>query len=61
MPLGPRLPSAGAVVLLIAGVVLLLLTQEEAPDGSGPGEPSGKRTDATVVRVIDGDTAEMEL
>ena len=63
MSFGPRLPSAGAVVLLIAGVLLLLLTQgEEEEGGRDPrGEPAGKSVDATVVRVVDGDTAEMEL
>ena len=60
---GPRLPSAGAVVLLIAGVLLLLLTQEEGESG-GRGrsnEPAKKSVEAVVVRVVDGDTAEMEL
>ena len=62
MTLGPRLPSAGAVVLLIAGVVLLLLTQGEGEHGKpGRGEHSGKSVDAVVIRVVDGDTAEMEL
>jgi len=62
MSIGPRLPSAGAIVLLIAGVVLLLLTDEE--DGGGRdrrGEPIGRSVDATVIRVVDGDTAEMKL
>jgi micrococcal nuclease len=58
---GTRLPSAGAVVLLIAGVLLLVLTQEEGESGDRRGEPNGKSVDATVVRVVDGDTAEMEL
>ena len=65
MSFGPRLPSAGAVVLLIAGVLLLLLTEDP---GGGAGDPGGNgqvgegaRVEATVVRVVDGDTAEMEL
>jgi micrococcal nuclease len=62
VPSGPRIPSTGAVVLLIAGVLLLLLTGDEGGGGHGrPAGPDGKRADATVVRVIDGDTAEMEL
>jgi micrococcal nuclease len=62
MSFGPSLPSAGAVVLLIAGVVLLFLTKEEG-DGvrDRQGEPAGKSVEAEVVRVIDGDTAEMKL
>ena len=45
-----RLPSAGAVVLLIAGIVLLLVTDEEGGedrDASRRGEPAGKSVDAT--------------
>ena len=62
MSLGPRLPSAGAVVLLIAGIVLLLLTGEgEEGARTDPDGPAGKRADAVVVRVVDGDTAQMEL
>lgn len=62
VPVVPRLPSAGAVVLLIAGVLLLLLTKEEGEgERGGSGAPAGKSVDAEVVRVVDGDTAEMEL
>jgi micrococcal nuclease len=62
MSFGPRLPSAGAIVLLIAGVVLLLLTREEGEGGrERKGEPAGKSMEAEVVRVVDGDTAEMAL
>ena len=63
MSFGPRLPSAGAVLLLIAGVVLLFLTKGEGEDGGRDrqGEPAGKSVDAVVVRVVDGDTAQMEL
>ena len=61
MPVGPRLPSAGAIAVLIAGVVLLLLTGDEDGERSRKGEPAGKTADATVVRVVDGDTAEMDL
>ncbi len=62
MSFGPRLPSAGAIVLLIAGVVLLLLTEEDGGGGrERRGEPAGKDTEATVVRVVDGDTAQMKL
>jgi len=57
------LPSTGAIVLLIVGLLLLFLTQEEGEDGGRDrqGEPAGTSVDATVVRVVDGDTAEMEL
>jgi micrococcal nuclease len=59
---GPRLPSAGAIVLLIAGVMLLLLTREGDRDGrDGGSEQRGKRVEATVVRVVDGDTAQMRF
>ncbi len=65
MSLGPRLPSAGAVALLIAGVLLLLLSEDpggsaDERDGTG-GKRAGGGTEAFVVRVVDGDTAEMEL
>ena len=64
MSFGPRLPSAGAVVLLIVGVVLLLLTEdpEEGSGDRGAGSGGkGRETEALVVRVVDGDTAEMRL
>ena len=63
MSFGPRLPSTGAVILLIAGIVLLLLTDSEGPGGAGEqsSDARGERTGALVTRVIDGDTAEMEL
>jgi len=62
MSFGPRLPSAGAVVLLIAGIALLLLTEEESGGGrERQSLPSGERVEAEVTRVVDGDTAEMEL
>jgi micrococcal nuclease len=61
MSFGPRVPSAGAVVLLIAGVLLLLLTEGEQGGGRERGEPAGKRVRAEVIRVIDGDTAEMAV
>lgn len=60
MPFGSRLPSAGAVVLLIAGIVLLLLTSEEG-GRERSGSPEGGRMGALVTRVVDGDTAEMEI
>ena len=61
MPFGPRIPSASAIVLLIAGVVLLYLTQEvESGDEDGRGGEA-KRVSALVTRVVDGDTAEMEI
>ncbi len=49
-------------MLLIAGIALLLLTKGDEISGSRerPGTP-GNRADALVTRVIDGDTAEMEL
>ena len=63
MSFGPKLPSASAVVLLIAGLVLLFLTKGEGEDRGRErrGEPVGKSVDAAVVRVVDGDTAQMEL
>ena len=63
MSFRPRLPSAGAVVLLIAGVVLLLVTEEGEVGGARQrqGESLGQQVEASVTRVIDGDTAEMEL
>jgi micrococcal nuclease len=63
MPFGARLPSAGAILILIAGVVLLFLTeQEDAGDSAGgKGGQGAERVSATVTRVVDGDTAEMEL
>ena len=63
MSFGPRLPSAGAVVLLVAGVLLLLLTDDPGDSAGGGGRGgsfAGKET-AEVTRVVDGDTAEMEI
>ena len=57
------LPSTGAVVLLIVGIVLLLITDEEGGQGKaerGDGQRS-KSVGADVIRVVDGDTAQMEL
>lgn len=64
MSFSPRAPSTGAVVLLIVGIVLLILTDSKGSGGGGEGssEPAGDRVvDALVSRVIDGDTAEMDL
>ncbi len=62
MSFGPRLPSTGAIVLLIAGVVLLLVTETESGRGpAGQSESLGKKVEAEVTRVVDGDTAEMEF
>src|SRR5688572_23883734 len=62
MSFGPKLPSAGAVVLLIAGVVLLFVTEQEGGGGrEGQSEHLGRKAEAVVTRVVDGDTAEMEL
>lgn len=62
MSFGPRLPSAGAIVLLIAGVALLLLTDDPGGGSDTRGGSGGQtRTEALVVRVVDGDTAQMEL
>ena len=62
MSFGPRLPSTGAVVLLIAGIVLLLLTDGDGPErGESSAGSSDQRVGAVVTRVIDGDTAEMKL
>lgn len=58
--LGSHLPSAGAIALLIAAVVLLLLNAGDE-GGGGEGGPSGERLRALVTRVVDGDTAEMEI
>jgi len=60
---GPGLPSTGAIVLLIAGIVLLLLTDGDGPGrgGQSAGEAPRERVGAVVTRVIDGDTAEIEL
>ena len=56
------LPSTGAVVLLIVGIVLLLVTDEEGGQGREEhSDGSPERVGATVVRVVDGDTAQMEL
>ena len=61
-PFVPRLPSTGAVVLLIVGIVLLLVTDEEGGQGREErSDGSPERVGATVVRVVDGDTAQMEL
>jgi len=61
MSFGPRLPSAGAVALLIAGVVLLFLTERKEADAGRERQSDalGERVEARVVRVVDGDTAEM--
>ena len=62
MRFGPRAPSTGAIVLLIAGLVLLLLTdREDAGEGELPGGGNSERLSALVVRVVDGDTAEMRI
>ena len=59
------LPSAGSVLLLVAGIVLLLLSDD--PGGGsgehgagGPGR-EGPSVEARVVRIVDGDTAQMAL
>ncbi len=64
MSFGRRLPSLGAVLLLGAGVVLLILTDGGGRAGDGEGGrqgSSGESARALVTRVVDGDTAEMEL
>ena len=61
MSLGPRLPSAGAILLLVAGIVVLVLTGDDENRGGAKGKPPGSRVAAEVTRVIDGDTAEMKL
>jgi micrococcal nuclease len=49
-------------VLLIVGIVLLLVTEEEdGGEARQNGGQSGKRVGALVIRVVDGDTAQMEL
>ncbi len=56
------LPSTGAVVLLIVGIVLLLVTEEEGGEGrKESSDESMKRVGAEVIRVVDGDTAQMQL
>ena len=60
---GPRLPSAGAVVLLVAGLLLLLLTDDPGDSAGerGRGGSFASEEAAEVTRVVDGDTAEMEI
>ncbi|HYH60851.1 MAG TPA: thermonuclease family protein [Solirubrobacterales bacterium] len=55
------LPSTGAVVLLIVGIVLLLVTEEEGGAGRESRGGESKEVGAEVTRVVDGDTAQMEL
>ena len=65
MSFGSRLPSAGAVALLIAGVLVLLLSDDpggsSGPRGGTASDRKGAGMEALVVRVVDGDTAEMKL
>lgn len=60
---GARRPSLGAVLLLVGGVLLLVLTGGGGAGDGAPSrqEPSGESERALVTRVVDGDTAEMEL
>lgn len=56
-------PGFGAIALLLAGVALLVFDAggedaERTADGSGP---PGREASGTVTRVVDGDTAEIEL
>jgi len=58
----PRLPSTGALVLLVVGIALLLVTDEPGGESSeGRTRPMNERVGAVVTRVVDGDTAEMDL
>lgn len=61
MKIPAGIPS-GAIVALVA-IVVALLVAEVAEDGGGErrGGPAGKRAEAIVTRVVDGDTAEMEI
>jgi micrococcal nuclease len=47
---------------LIVGILMLLLTEGESGGGrEGRSEGLGEKVEAVVTRVVDGDTAEMEL
>lgn len=49
-------------MLLIAGIVLLLVTDDPGGESAeGRDGPTTERVSAQVIRVVDGDTAEMEL
>ena len=61
MALGPRIPSLGAALLLVAGVLLLLLGGDEDDPGRPDARAGGGSASGVVTRVVDGDTAEVEL
>ena len=65
MSLSPGKPSLGAIVVLVIGVVLLFVTDDPGEGGTEPGAgrggSSGQERGALVTRVVDGDTAEMEI
>jgi micrococcal nuclease len=58
-----RLPSLGALVLLVLGVVVLLLTgdSDESRDRRGRGGGVGERVSARVVSITDGDTIHVQI
>jgi micrococcal nuclease len=61
--LGSRMPSLGAVLLLIVAVAVLLLGGDDEDRGrSAPASsPQGDHVSGLVTRVVDGDTVEVEL
>ena len=60
MTLGRRGPSLGALALL-ALLVAVLVTGGEDPERSSGIDPEGDEVTATVTRVVDGDTVEVEV
>lgn len=63
MPSAPRAPSLGVLLLLVVAVVLVIAGDDgddgaAAPEGDGRG---GGGNRVVVTRVVDGDTAEVEL
>lgn len=54
-----RMPGIGAIVAL--GVAILLLLTGDDDEEGGDGAPAGRSVDATVTRVVDGDTIEVAL
>jgi micrococcal nuclease len=61
MRFGARGPSLGAIVVLVILVVVLVTGGDDEPSREeGPAE-SKARVEATVLRVVDGDTIEVSL
>lgn len=59
MPSAPRLPSLGAILLVIGLAAVLLSGQGEDRDEAR--EPRNRAEQALVTRVVDGDTVEVQL